>query len=187
MSDTLYVQPNAQVPVASSGAPESLVGEIEVAIRDHEGGVDLEWSAAGITEPHPGLYVNPGIDGPPDPGVYYVVWRYPDPQSPSDFIYAEPDTLVVGPTLDSIASGLAGLGGATGSTEFVHKVVVDGDPADGVFVWVTTDKDPQGNIVGTARTDAFGKAYFMLDPGKYFVWRQQSGVNFSNPVEVTVA
>lgn len=63
----------------------------------------------------------------------------------------------------------------------------DSNPIDGVEVWITTDSGGTNVVAGTLSTDALGVATFMLDAGDYYVWRQQSGYNFTNPVAITVS
>ena len=63
----------------------------------------------------------------------------------------------------------------------------DSNPIDGVEVWITTDSGGTNVVAGTLSTDALGVATFMLDAGDYYVWRQASGYNFTNPVAITVS
>lgn len=57
---------------------------------------------------------------------------------------------------------------------------------DGVAVYVTTDIEGLSVVAGPFITDAFGNVTFLLDPGAYYVWKQLSGYNFTNPETVTV-
>jgi len=57
---------------------------------------------------------------------------------------------------------------------------------DGVAVYVTTDVEGLSVVAGPFVTDAFGNVTFLLDPGTYYVWKQLSGYNFTNPETVTV-
>lgn len=79
---------------------------------------------------------------------------------------------------------------ASGSGATAYSITVEdesNDPIDGVEVWITTDAAGLNVIAGTLTTDAMGLAIFMLDAGDYYVWRQRSGYNFTNPVAITVS
>lgn len=56
----------------------------------------------------------------------------------------------------------------------------DGNPLDGVNVWITTDLAGT-NIIFNGYTDTFGKVTPMLDAGDYFAWKQLAGYTFTNP------
>jgi len=56
----------------------------------------------------------------------------------------------------------------------------DGNPIDGVDVWVTTDAIGN-NIVASSITNIQGEVYFYLNPGIYYIWCQKAGYNFTNP------
>jgi len=61
------------------------------------------------------------------------------------------------------------------------------NPVDGAAVWITSDEAGDHVVAGTVYTSATGYTEtLMLDPGTYYVWRQASGVNFTNPEEITV-
>lgn len=81
-------------------------------------------------------------------------------------------------------------GGAFGSGsitwEYTLTSSVGGTPISDADIWVTTDA-PGVNVVASGKTDAFGKVTFYLDAGTYYVWRQKSGFNFSNPDVETVS
>ena len=89
-------------------------------------------------------------------------------------------------TTNNDKAGYSLVTSGTGSTPVDIFTTVGGNPKDGVSVWVTTD--PGGNSIsaGVLISDAFGKTSFLLDHGTYYVWRQQSGVNFINPTICTV-
>lgn len=74
-------------------------------------------------------------------------------------------------------------GGAVSTTV---TVTVSGLARDGVEVWVTTDA-AGSNLVASGVTDALGEVDFMLDVGTYYVWKQLSGVNFTNPQTMVVS
>lgn len=74
----------------------------------------------------------------------------------------------------------------SGSEEKELTITVDGQPADGVAVWITTDSAGSNVVAGTLYTDALGKVTFMLDAGTYYAWKQKSGANFTNPESFTV-
>lgn len=90
----------------------------------------------------------------------------------------------------TIPAAIAGIGGLAGSGAISFPITVqdeDSNPIDGVEVWVTTDSAGTNVVAGTLSTDALGLATFMLDAGTYYVWRQKSGYNFTNPVTITVS
>lgn len=89
------------------------------------------------------------------------------------------------------ASTVADNTGATGAGASVFPIVVtdeNDDPISNVEVWVTTGPDPNNNIVaGTLRTDATGGASPMLDAGSpYYLWRNHTDYDFSNPLLFSV-
>lgn len=89
----------------------------------------------------------------------------------------------------TIPAAIAGIGGLAGSGAISFPITVqdeDSNPIDGVEVWVTTDSAGTNVVAGTLSTDASGIVTFMLDAGSYYVWRQKSGYNFTNPVAITV-
>jgi hypothetical protein len=57
---------------------------------------------------------------------------------------------------------------------------------DGAEVWVTNDAAGLDVVAGTLHSNAGGLVTFMLDSGTYYVWAQRAGVDFSNPMLVTV-
>ncbi len=90
----------------------------------------------------------------------------------------------------TIPAAIAGIGGLAGSGAISFPVTIndeDSNPIDGVEVWVSTDSAGTNVVAGTLSTDALGLATFMLDAGTYYVWRQKSGYNFTNPVTITVS
>lgn len=56
----------------------------------------------------------------------------------------------------------------------------NGNPIDGVNVWVTTDL-AGANVIFNGYTDALGVVTPMLDAGDYFAWKQLAGFVFTNP------
>ena len=62
----------------------------------------------------------------------------------------------------------------------------NGNPMDGVDVWVTTDLTGI-NIVASSVTDVHGQVYFWLSAGTYYVFSQKAGYNFDNPDTEVVA
>ena len=64
----------------------------------------------------------------------------------------------------------------------------DGNPVDGVAVWVTSDVAGLYIVQGTYYSGADGRTEaFPLEPGTYYVWRQLSGIEFEeNPETITV-
>ena len=51
---------------------------------------------------------------------------------------------------------------------------------------VTTD-EAGTNVVASGTTNTSGQVVFYLDAGTYYVWREKSGWNFTNPDTETVA
>lgn len=62
----------------------------------------------------------------------------------------------------------------------------NGLPISNAHVWVSTDSG-HVDIVAHGITDAFGNVTFNLDPGTYYLWRHKNGVNFTNPMSMTVS
>jgi hypothetical protein len=60
-------------------------------------------------------------------------------------------------------------------------------PIEGCAVWVSTNSAGSNIIAGTSYTNASGNVTFMLDAGTYYLWRQVSGWNFTNPTSFTVS
>ena len=109
--------------------------------------------------------------------------------SAADFADAVWDELQSGHTdvgsfgkyLDTEVSGVGGIGSGALSCTWTQKDD-GGVPMDNVNVWITTDSAGANVIAGTIITDAQGEVTFMLDPGiTYYVWRERSGFNFTNP------
>jgi len=73
----------------------------------------------------------------------------------------------------------------TGNTKKTYTVKDgDGNPMDGVDVWVTTDLTGT-SIVASGVTNIQGSVEFWLNVGTYYMWSQKAGYNFTNPdVEV---
>lgn len=95
-----------------------------------------------------------------------------------------------GDTLETLSDQIDGVGGSTGSGAISFPITIndeDNNPIDGVEVWVSTDNPATNVVAGTLSTDALGLVTFMLDAGTYYVWRQKSGYNFTNPVTITVS
>lgn len=95
-----------------------------------------------------------------------------------------------GDTLETLSDQIDLLSSAAGSGAIAYSITVEdenNDPIDGVEVWITTDSAGSNVIAGTLATDAMGLATFMLDAGTYYIWRQASGFNFTNPVAITVS
>ena len=84
--------------------------------------------------------------------------------------------------------GLIAAGTGSGAVSFPVTINDEGgDPIDGVEVWISTDSAGASVVAGTLSTDALGLATFMLDAGTYYLWRQKSGYNFTNPVTIVVS
>lgn len=87
------------------------------------------------------------------------------------------------------ANAVTGGGEPIGSGAISHTVTasIDGNPAPSVDVWVSTDAAGTNVVAGTLATNNAGQATFQLDAGSYYLWCQQSGVNFTNPTAFTVS
>jgi hypothetical protein len=83
----------------------------------------------------------------------------------------------------------APLSGGSGSEEFtVTCQDGDGNPLDGVAVWISTDEAGGNVVAGVKYTSATGKTVFKIDAGTYWVHRQLSGYDFDpNPAQATVS
>lgn len=89
--------------------------------------------------------------------------------------------------LDAQLDAIAACGAGSGAVSYPITVNNESsNPIDGVEVWVSTDSAGTNVVAGTLSTDASGIVTFMLDAGSYYVWRQKSGYNFTNPVAITV-
>lgn len=91
---------------------------------------------------------------------------------------------------DAVAEIAAAISGATGSGAISYTVTVNDEsaqPLDGVEVWITSDSAGTTVVAGTLNTNAAGQVTFMLDAGTYYLWRQLSRYNFTNPLTITVA
>lgn len=84
-------------------------------------------------------------------------------------------------------SGLWGGSGGSGSISTTISVIADEIPLDNVAIYVTSDIYGNNIVAGTLYTDTFGEATFLLDAGTYYVWKQLSGFNFTNPEIITVS
>ncbi len=99
-------------------------------------------------------------------------------------------TAILIDTGTTIPAALAILGVApaflgAGAVSTPITITVGGVVKDGVEVWVTTDALGTA-VVASGTTDALGVVTFMLDSGSYFVFKQCSGVNFTNPQTLSV-
>ena len=93
----IYARPGETYTGSVTGAPDGLVGDIQVGLQADEGGeLVVAYSAAGITENVPGFYVNDELTAPDSVGTYFILWRYPDPDDEGEWIVVdEPEALVV--------------------------------------------------------------------------------------------
>jgi hypothetical protein len=84
----------------------------------------------------------------------------------------------------TLTSGAAGAGAIT----FTYTVTSSATslPIADVDVWVTTDSAGT-NVIASGETNASGVVVFYLDAGTYYLWRQKSGYNFTNPDTETVS
>ena len=77
-------------------------------------------------------------------------------------------------------------GGAGAVSQTFRIKDSSGALVDGAEVWITSDAAGANVVAGTLHSNAGGLVTFMLDPGTYYVWAQRAGVNFTNPMMVTV-
>lgn len=74
-----------------------------------------------------------------------------------------------------------------GSVSHTVTINLDGSPAPGVKVWVSTDVTGSNVVAGTLFTNNVGQATFLLNPGTYYLWASKAGINFTNPQGFTVS
>ena len=88
-----------------------------------------------------------------------------------------------------IISENAGGSGSAGTGSVSKGIVtqIGGVAVPGVAVWITSDAAGVVAVAGPLVSDAFGRVVFDLDPGSYYVWRQLSGKNFTNPDKAVLA
>lgn len=73
-----------------------------------------------------------------------------------------------------------------GSEEVDLTIQVGSDLIDGCEVWVTATNQVDAAKVASGITDGTGTVTVWLDPGTYYVWKQKSGINFTNPETLVV-
>jgi len=76
-----------------------------------------------------------------------------------------------------------------GATQYIECKSTDGNPVQGVTVWITEDEEGTDIYRMRRYTGADGKAAFPLPAGTYWVWREYPGVSISsahNPQSITV-
>lgn len=127
-----------------------------------------------------GLYVADWPGALSQAALYSVVFFSGAAPSPGDLHIGSQED----PT--SIISAIQTTGSGALSTTIYCQT--DGEVAiDGVEVWITSDSAGSNVVAGTVSSDATGLVTFMLDAGTYFVWKQLSGMNFTNPTEIVVS
>jgi len=90
-------------------------------------------------------------------------------------------------TLDTISLSL--VPSEAGTTQYIECKDTDGNPVQGVTVWITEDEEGTDIYRMRRYTGADGKAAFPLPAGTYWVWREYPGVSISsahNPQNITV-
>ena len=98
-------------------------------------------------------------------------------------IGADGDTLE---TLSDQLDDVVTLGAGAITFTYTLTSSVDSSPIASATVWVTTDQ-AGSNVVASGTTDTNGEVVFYLDAGTYYVWREKSGFNFTNPDTEAVA
>jgi hypothetical protein len=91
-----------------------------------------------------------------------------------------------GTTGKALINAAAALGAGAITFTYTLTSTVDASAIDNAQVWVTTDAGGT-NVIASGTTDANGQVVFYLDAGTYYVWRQKSGWNFTNPDTEVVA
>lgn len=89
-----------------------------------------------------------------------------------------------GTTIPALINSGAGAGSILHTYTITDEA--DGNPIDGVEVWVSTDAAGV-NVIASGYTNSSGVFSVMLDAGTYYFWRKRSGYNFTNPDTETVA
>jgi hypothetical protein len=101
---------------------------------------------------------------------------------------ANPSTTAIDTALSSShGSGAWGGASGSGSNTFNYTLTDSGTglPIATADVWVTSDL-AGANVVASGQTNTFGVVTFYLDAGAYYLWRQKSGYDFTNPDLETV-
>ena len=81
---------------------------------------------------------------------------------------------------------LIAAGGGAVSWTYTLTEATTGNPIPGADVWATTD-EAGTDVVASGVTDTSGEVTFFLDAADYYIWRQLSGWNFTNPDQETVS
>ena len=128
-----------------------------------------------------------GMNAAP-PAVNVTLWK--DATAPA--MTGDAFARLGAPAGASVSADIAAIAAASaaGSGAISFPVTINDEssnPIDGVEVWVSTDSAGASVVAGTLHTSALGVATFMLDAGTYYLWRQKSGYNFTNPVTITVS
>lgn len=92
-------------------------------------------------------------------------------------------TVDLAPVIDKL-NALRGPGDDT--VEFLINDA-SGDPIPHCSCWVATDAAGLNVITDIWETDEFGKVFFLLNPGTYYLFRSKNGYQLSNPTEFTHA
>ena len=100
-------------------------------------------------------------------------------------VYTFTDALGLSGTFTTIGVGTS----AQQLTSISYTITVQsttGSLLQGVQVWITSDITGLHVMAGTLQTNAIGQVVFDLPVGIYYVWRQYTGYNFTNPQAITV-
>lgn len=92
--------------------------------------------------------------------------------------------------LDDLDTAVDLLAGAAGPGGIAWEVTVndsEGDPIGDVGCWVSTDAAGSNVIAGTLYTTEFGIVTFMLNAGTYYLWRNSTSHDFTNPQIMVVS
>ena len=138
---------------------------------------------SGITSLANWLRVLARKDGADATALSEIAGTYNDTTDSLEAIRDRGDAAWITGTVDSLTG--------TGSETVTLTIKDDnGVVLPDVDVWFTTDAAGNTKVAGTLKTDSFGivnqPGKPQLDPGTYYVWRQKSGENFTNPQTITV-
>jgi len=164
------------------------------------GSFDLKPIEANVTQLLGTAWLTPGVAGTPDVNAKLLGGTA---QTGND-VGADVNAILTdtGTTLDALIKDIPTVAEFEARTILADDYVVvgsgalsctwtqkddGGNPMDNVAVWICTDEAGTNVIAGTLYTDSSGEVSFMLDAGTYYVFRERSGFNFTNPQEWVVS
>jgi hypothetical protein len=156
---------------------------LEAQIMDNAGNNVGSASSLGFVELGAGNYAFNSGNIPAGHRGIIKFYESGSASSPLAIAPINPETAEFMDTRLSLISGGAGSGSVRTTITVTDESAT---PLDGVAVWVSTDSTGNNIVAGTLFTNALGEVVFMLDAGNYYVWKQLSGFNFTNPTLITV-